>query len=263
MAEETPSPPSPEPTPTPVSWGFVRPGFRNRILAGLVVIVPLGVTTVVAVWIYRWIARLSETGVKRFIPLDILKTRYPSLYPWLNPAIDIAAVVVTILLILGILWLIGSLSSSFLVKRTYALIERGILGLPIVRQVYTFTKQIVAMITRSQRSEGQRVVIIEYPKEGCYVLAFATGETTFTDMEGKFVTLFVPTTPNPTSGFMLVVPANRVRETNLTVEDAARVIISGGIIVPERIGAAPYGKAEVANLPPVQLPEPRPEEVTR
>ncbi|MBN1477858.1 DUF502 domain-containing protein [Candidatus Sumerlaeota bacterium] len=241
----------------PPHWGQMRPRFRNRVLAGLIFIVPLGVTAFAAVWIYTKIAALSGVWLDKLIDRKVLEAQFPEMARWLTPAINISAVVVTVFAIIVLLWFVGSFSSSFIIRRLMNLFERFVEGLPVVRPIYSFSKQVAELISRRQSSRGQRVVIIEYPKSRSYVLAFATGETRFTDSDELHVSLFVPTTPNPTSGFMLILPASEVRETNLTVEQAARIIMSGGIILPERVGVAPYGELEEAELPPVKLPEPR------
>jgi uncharacterized membrane protein len=239
----------------PPHWGQMRPRFRNRVLAGLIFIVPLGVTAFAAIWIYTKIAALSGVWLDELIDRKELEVQFPQMGRWLTPAINISAVVVTVFAIIVLLWIIGSFSSSFIMRRVMRLFERFVEGLPVVRPIYSFSKQVAELVSRRQSSRGQRVVLIEYPKARSYVLAFATGETRFTDSDELHVSLFVPTTPNPTSGFMLILPAGEVRETNLSVEQAARVIMSGGIIVPERIGAVPYGQLDEVTLPPVELPE--------
>ncbi len=233
------SPPDDEPR-LPGHWGRLRPRFKNRILTGLIFIVPLGITAGVAWWIYTKCLQLSHLWVAPLIKSEEL----PS---WINPAINFAGVVVTLSAIVALLWVIGSLSSSFLLRRLVRLMESVLLGLPGVRWVYAFTKQVMQLIAQNRSRSFQRVVIIEYPKERSHVLAFATGETRLSDSDELHVTLFVPTTPNPTSGFMLALPQSEVREARLTVEEAVRIIMSGGIIVPETIETSPYRAGAAAS----------------
>jgi uncharacterized membrane protein len=215
----------------------LRPGFKNRIFTGLIFIVPLAVTVVVALWLYRWCVRVTDLWTRQVLDKELIPD-------WINPAIQFAAVIVTVSAILVALWVIGSLSTSFLMRRLVHWTERVVLGLPIVRTVYAFSKQIVALVAKNQERNLQRAVIIEYPKANCYALGFATGETRLSDSDELHVTLFVPTTPNPTSGFMLVLPKSQVRDLDLPVEEAVRMIMSGGLLVPENIGVSPYRPAE-------------------
>jgi uncharacterized membrane protein len=221
----------------PAHWSQLRLRFKNRILTGLIFIVPLLATLAVAWWLYQQCVALTNLWITGILENEALPR-------WTQPAVQFAGVIVTLFAIGLILWVIGTLSSSFLMRQLVKLVERIVLGVPVVRQVYTFSKQVVALIVKKQSSKLQRVVIIEYPKEGSYALAFATGETRMSGSEEVHVTLFVPTTPNPTSGFMLVIPQSQVREIQLPVEEAVRLIMSGGIIVPDEIALSPYKSTE-------------------
>lgn len=213
------------------SWGQVRPRFKNRILAGLIFIVPVGVTGVVGWWIYTKCVVLTNLWVHRVLE------RVPD---HISPLIQFAGVIVTLFAILLILWFIGTISSSFMMRRIVRLVEMLAESLPIVRQVYRFSKRVVDLIAKNRERQGQRVVIIEYPKSNCYVLAFATGETRMSNSNELHVTLFVPTTPNPTSGFMLMLPMSQVLEAKVSIDEAVQMIMSGGIIVPDELPVVPY-----------------------
>lgn len=245
MPERFPPSPSPtaseaeEPPSLPEPWHQFRLRFKNRILTGLIFIVPLLATLAVAGWLYRQCVRVTNLWIKGIIENEALPD-------WIDPAVQFCGVIVTLFAIGLILWVIGTLSSSFLMSQVVRLVERILHGLPVIRPVYSFSKQVVGLIVQKQNRKLQRVVLIEYPKADSFALAFATGETRISDSPEIHVTLFVPTTPNPTSGFMLVLPQSQVRELLMPVDEAVRLIMSGGIIAPDEIEVAPYQQAQRA-----------------
>jgi uncharacterized membrane protein len=256
-------PESPIPLPPAVSEGaedegpripkglrHYRPGFRNRILTGLIFIVPLLITGMFARWLYIKCITLSQPWLQHIL-------RQPQLPGWTVPFIQFAGVIVTLAAIVIILWLVGTLSSNFLTRRLLHHFERLVLGLPMVRWVYSFTKQVMELLGQDRSASFKRVVIVEFPHEGFYVFAFAAGETRFPHSDELYVSVFLPTTPNPTSGYMLLYPQSRVLQTDLSFEQAVRTIMSGGIIIPEQIGAVPYTPiAASAQRPPAKGAKP-------
>ncbi|MDK2855808.1 MAG: hypothetical protein PWQ86_1021 [Bacillota bacterium] len=133
--------------------------------------------------------------------------------------------VLTVGLILGT----GVLATNYLGRRLLGWGERLFIRLPLVRSVYQTLKQVVQAVFSEKQKAFQQVVLVEYPRKGVYSLAFLTGNK---EEAGEMVTAFVPTTPNPTSGFLLLVPKEEVKYLNMSVEDGFKLIVSGGVIVP-------------------------------
>lgn len=231
-----PPPPAEEVPRLPRSWGRYRPNFRNRIFAGLIFIVPLTMTFIVGRWLYLTIYGYSPKWLQQL-------SQGQGLPSWSRPLIDFSEFVVMLLIIGLLLWIIGSLSSTYLTGLILRTIEKIVFSIPFVRSVYTFSKQVMDLIARN-REEGtpKRVVLVEFPHEGFYAIAFASGATKIGPGGQRYVSVFLPTTPNPTSGYMLLYPEHRVLATELNFEEGIRAIISGGIVIPSEIGARPISQ---------------------
>lgn len=131
----------------------------------------------------------------------------------------------TVGLILGT----GMLATNYLGRRLLAWGDRLFIRLPLVRSVYQTLKQLVHAVFSEKQKAFQRVVLVEYPRKGVYSLAFLTRDV---EEAGEMVMAFVPTTPNPTSGFLLLIPKKEVKYLDMSVEDGLKLIVSGGVIVP-------------------------------
>lgn len=131
----------------------------------------------------------------------------------------------TVGLILGT----GVLATNYLGRRLLAWGERLFIRLPLVRSIYQTLKQLVHAVFSEKQKAFQRVVLVEYPRKGVYSLAFLTRDV---EEAGEMVMAFVPTTPNPTSGFLLLIPKKEVKYLDMSVEDGLKLIVSGGVIVP-------------------------------
>lgn len=131
----------------------------------------------------------------------------------------------TVGLILGT----GVLATNYLGRRLLAWGERLFVRLPLVRSIYQTLKQVVQAVFSEKQKAFQQVVLVEYPRKGVYSLAFLTGNR---EEAGEMVTVFVPTTPNPTSGYLLLIPKEEVKCLDMSVEDGLKLIVSGGVIAP-------------------------------
>ena len=129
--------------------------------------------------------------------------------------------------------ILGAIISNVFGKRLYIFFESILSKIPIVNKVYQTTKQITNTFTKDNTKAFQKVVLIEYPKKDLWTLAMVSGET-FNKNDEKCYKLFVPTTPNPTSGYLILVNAKDVTETNISVEEAMEIIISAGMISPDK-----------------------------
>ena len=131
------------------------------------------------------------------------------------------------------LYLLGTFTANVLGKRIFAFGERILTAVPLVRGIYSSSKLLMESMTSNRTSQFSRVVILEYPRRGLYTLAFVTNEEVRRLEDGDRLTaVFLPTTPNPTSGFMLLVPESDLTATPFTVEEGVKLVVSGGLIAP-------------------------------
>ena len=191
--------------------GFLS-SFRNYFIAGVVVLIPIGIT----VYLTLFIINISS----KIIPKEINPNHY---LPYEIPGLEI---LISIILIT----LIGWLSLSFLGKKLLNTFENLLKRIPILRTIYSAITQMTETFTKSEGNK-KNVVLVEYPRKGSRAVGFATK-----DNEGeisrktnrRLVNVFIPTTPNPTSGFLLMFPKEEVVYLNLTFEEASRFIVSAG-----------------------------------
>jgi uncharacterized membrane protein len=198
----------------------VREILQRYFLAGLLVFLPV----VITLWFLGWVIGLMD-GL-----LDVLPARlHPNSYlPFAIPGLG---AVFTIALIL----FLGVLTRGVATRRFLAAWDKIFVQIPIFRGVYTAVQKLVQTFL-GQSQTNRQVVMIEYPRKGLYAVGFAMGRA-WHELEKKneapLVNVFVPTTPNPTSGFYLLVPANEVAPLNMSMEEALKLITSGGLITPD------------------------------
>ena len=189
---------------------FIR--LRNYFITGAIVLIPIGIT----IYLTLFIIKISSS----FLP----KTINPNSYlPFDVPGIEI---LITIILIT----LIGGLSLSFLGKKFLEFFNNILKKIPILRTIYSAVGQLTESFTQSAGNQ-KSVVVLEYPRKGIWVVGFATkenvGEISKKTNE-NLVNIFVPTTPNPTSGFLLMVPKKDLIYLDMSFEEASRFIVSAG-----------------------------------
>ena len=190
--------------------------LRNNFIAGVVVLIPIGITLYLTVFIINVSSKL--------IPKEINPNHY---LPYNIPGLEILIAVLLITII-------GWLSLSFIGKRLFNLFESVLNKIPIIRTVYSAVEQLIETFTKS-KSDKKTVVLIEYPRKGVYAVGFATKENTgeIKKKAGKeLINVFVPTTPNPTSGFLLMFPKDEVIYLDLSFEEASKFIVSAGSFNP-------------------------------
>jgi len=186
--------------------------LRNYFITGAIVLIPIGIT----VYLTLFIIKISSS----FLPQKINPNSY---LPFDIPGIEI---LITIILIT----LIGGLSLSFLGKKFLEFFNNILKKIPILRTIYSAVGQLTESFTQSNGTK-KSVVVLEYPRKGIWVVGFATkennGEISKKTNE-ELVNIFVPTTPNPTSGFLLMVPKKDLIYLEMSFEEASRFIVSAG-----------------------------------
>jgi len=215
--------------------------FRNAFLTGLLIFLPLGTTVFVLNFL---LGLFQEPATRLAYELGI---KEESFFFGLETLLAIVG------LLLGVLalTLLGFLSNYFLGKFFIGVTEKFLGKVPFLSNVYHSAKQIVETFGKENRAVFQEVVMIEYPRPDCYVLGFVTTEASGETVEaiGKQLTnVFVPTTPNPTSGFLLLLPRKDIFPLDMSVGEGMKMLISGGAVVPDAKARAI--KSESSNAQP-------------
>ena len=218
-------------------WSKIKSVFKSYFLTGLLALVPVVVTVWVIIWLVRWIADLLRFGI---IPGLIHRiVSIPEEPAWLNRILEFSLnatdFLLGLVLVLIIILVVGALARTYLVRKSLELGENILERIPLAGAIYKATRQLMSGILTGKERRFSRVVLVEYPKQDSWVLGFVSRESGefFNQATGKkMLNIFVPTTPNPTSGFLLMVPEEQVRNLDLSVEEAFQTIISGGIAVP-------------------------------
>jgi len=199
--------------------------FRNAFLTGLLIFLPLGIT----IFVLNFLLDLFKAPVTRLaFQLGLSEESF---------FFGLETLLAALGLILGILGLtlLGFLSNYVLGKFFISTTEKFLDKVPFLSTVYRSVKQIVETFGKDNRAVFKAVVLIEYPRKDCWVLGFLTGDASSDteDVVGKKLSnIFVPTTPNPTSGFLLLVPREEVHFLKMSVGDGMKMLISGGAVVP-------------------------------
>ena len=186
--------------------------LRNYFITGVVVLIPIGFT----LYLTKFIIGISSN----IIPENINPNSY---LPYAIPGIEI-------LLSIFFITLVGGLSLSFLGKKILKLIDDLFKRIPFLRTIYSAILQMTESFSNKD-NDKKSVVLIEYPRKGVWAVGFATRENTTemaTKTNQKLINVFVPTTPNPTSGFLLMFPKDEVIYLNMTFEEASKFIVSAG-----------------------------------
>lgn len=200
--------------------------LRNAFFSGVLLLAPVGVTLFVFNFLIQTVGAPMRRILFFFIPASTGKEI------WFEYGLYISAMLVVVLAITFLGWL-----SKLLIGRLIVGSLEGIIsGVPVVNFVYNTVKQIRDTFVQQQKAVFQESVLIEYPREGVFVLGFLTGGGKGEPQhktDRHLLNIFVPTTPNPTSGFLLMVPEDEVIPLEMSISDGMKLIISGGAVVPE------------------------------
>jgi uncharacterized membrane protein len=143
--------------------------------------------------------------------------------------------VLAVLLTLFLLYVLGLLTANVFGRRLILLVENVFAKLPLVKTIYKSTKQVVMTLGGSNSMSFKRVVLVEFPRPGMKCIGFLTAVMKDADTGREMATIFISTTPNPTTGYMQIVPLDEVSETNWTVEEAVKLLMSGGVLSPPTV----------------------------
>jgi uncharacterized membrane protein len=188
--------------------------IRRRFITGLIILLPTALTAWILYRIFVSVDSILEPVVTRYPFLDI-------------PGLGFIAVILIVLLM-------GIFAGNFIGRRIIHWAEKGIKQIPLVSRLYTAFKQMSEVFLQEKRTAFRRAIIIEYPRRGVYSVGFVTSTWSYHDHEGVekvFINVFLPTTPIPTSGLFLMVPEEDTIPMNCSVEEALKMVISGGAII--------------------------------
>jgi uncharacterized membrane protein len=211
--------------------------IRRWLFAGLMVLVPLGITIFVVDFLVSLLDKSLLLIPSAWRPDQVLGFHVPG---------------IGIVLILLLVLVVGFLADNFIGARVVRWAESMLGRVPLVRSVYSGSKQLADMVLGEGGTSFRQVILIEYPRKGLWTIAFITGGPLWEAREKtgrELATVFVPTTPNPTSGFIILVPREDILTLDMSVEHAMRMIISLGVATPDATPvpagqrAAPKGNA--------------------
>jgi uncharacterized membrane protein len=192
---------------------FIKRKSKNYFLSGLLVFVPLVITILVLKTIFTFLDSLF--------------------LPYLKPYFGYWVPGIGILLILIIIYFTGILATNYIGRKFFQLGENLMLNIPIVKSIYGSVKQILETFSHNEKQASKKVVMVEYPKEGIWSIGLVNGETIHPQTRQEMYNILIIAAINPASGFLIIVPKENTIILDITVEDAMKWIVSGGIITPE------------------------------
>lgn len=216
-----------------------KPGFLGRLrswfLTGLLVTAPVLLTVYIT-----WAA------------IELIDGQVASILPGFNKLVVANIPGAGLIIGLILITVIGAVAAGFLGRWLIGLGESILNRMPVVRTIYGASKQILETVISAQSDAFRDAVLVEYPRRGLWVIGFVTGGTkgeVAERMDGNMVNVFIPTTPNPTSGFLLFCPRNEVIYLDMSVEDAVKLVVSGGIVHPPEPAAGKSAKKAARKSP--------------
>lgn len=207
--------------------------LRNYLIAGLIALFPLALTIIILVYLFQ--------------KLDVLLTRLVPLFtPTLIPAsivekagilLPLGIKILAFLIVLGLITLFGFFTSRVIGRRILDFLDKRVFfKIPLINTIYRTIKEINAVLFTGKKYIFKRVVMLEYPRQGIYSIGFVTAETFLDNSSStspqKILSVFIPTTPNPTSGYLALIPEKDTIPLSLGIQKAFKLVISGGALVP-------------------------------
>jgi len=230
--------------------------FKSYFLRGLAVLLP----TILTIWIFIWGYNFIQDNISIHINRGLVRlTMFVQRLDWANEAVreewnafwidgwgQIAGFFVALILVC----ILGALLASVVGKTLWKIIEKFILNMPFLRQVYPYIKQITDFLFAQDKKEKifSRVVAVEYPRKGIWSIGMVTGsglKKVETNIRKEMLAVLIPTSPTPFTGFVIMVPKKDTIELDITIEEALRFIVSGGVITPGTV----LGEENIPILP--------------
>jgi len=209
--------------------------IRNRLVQGILLILPLLIT----IWLLGLLFDIINVNVAPHVRNLLVWLGIPGLERWFA---RLGIPIISLLLTVAVVYSLGVVAGNLAGRRLLLLIESWILRIPLVKSIYGSVRQLITAFSFSGTKAFSRVVMLEYPRRGLWTLGFVTTEAEHAIKASQenvvaAVPVFLPTTPNPTSGWMILVPTADLLVLEMTIEDAIKLIVSGGIVSPADLGA--------------------------
>ncbi|MBD2443221.1 DUF502 domain-containing protein [Dolichospermum sp. FACHB-1091] len=201
----------------------LKQDLKNDLIAGLLVLIPLATTIWLTITIATWVINFLTQIPKQLNPFDGLN---PILVNILNLLVGLAVPLLSILVI-------GLMARNIAGRWLLDVGERLLHAIPLAGQVYKTLKQLLETLLKDSNGKFRRVVLVEYPRQGIWSIGFVTGVISNeiqNHISRPVISIFVPTTPNPTTGWYAIVPEEEVINLSISVEDAFKIVVSGGIV---------------------------------
>ena len=212
----------------------IRHSLKRTMVSGLIALIPLTITIAVLSWLLTWLDSFAAPVIRGLLGLD---TRIPGL---------------GILLMLIVIFLAGFVASNVLGRRVITWFEDLMMRLPVARRVYHPVRKILDTFTMTGETRTWKTVVVEYPRRGAWMIAFVAGDMPSEEPSEDLVSVFVPNTPNPAAGRVVIVPRRDVVPVDLSVEEALEFVVSGGTAFSNVL--------TLPSLPSRDQTEPRPSE---
>ena len=204
-----------------MAWPLVN-HLKRKLTAGLLVVIPIGLTLFILRFLFEladsFLAPVIRKAVDFFLGQDFYL-----------PGLGMIAGII-------VLYVVGVIFSNVFGSRFIAWWDRQLARIPLVKSIYTSSKQLMEVLAKGGKSSFRKAVYVEFPKEGSFSIAFITNSVK-AESGKTYFTVFIPTSPNPTSGYVLILEEHRVFPAAFGVEEAMKIIMSGGMVTPEVIRA--------------------------
>ena len=208
-------------------FGQFKKDARRRMLTGLLLILPVYVTYFVVKFLFGLVGGTLSPVIKKILQFYGVALPKSSLDEFIITFLGLILTFIS-------LYFIGIFAANFVGKAIILYFENLLTKTPIIKSIYSSVKQIIHSISLPGKQSFKRVVLVDFPKAGTKSIGFVTGATQHNN-EKKLISVFIPTTPNPTTGFLIFTPEEDVIDSNLTVEEAFKTLFSGGVLTPKDI----------------------------
>jgi len=207
---------------------------RNSFFAGLLVVVPIAGSLIILLWLFNMV---TDVLLPAFVREQLEALPYP----------EFVFRVLALVIFVALVTLVGWVTRLVVGRRMHTLVEALLGRVPLLNNIYAFIKEVSHTMLAGQKTMFQRVVLVEYPRAGIYSLGFVTNE--YAGEAGRktgrsLISVFFPTTPNPTSGWLALIPRDELIALDMSVAEAIKMIISGGTIVPPHAPQSPSAPAK-------------------
>lgn len=212
--------------------------IKRSLLSGILILAPITVTLLIIYWLFGQIRGLIRPLVVQLLGMVMDLPGAGGVPPIFLKVLVITA---TILMLLVMLYLLGMISTRVMGKRFISFFEDLIKRIPFAGGLYGASKQVVEAFGGSDKPVYKSVVLVEFPRKSCKALGFLTGFVVLNE-NNRYAKVIIPTAPNPTTGFFQLFPADQIEKVNITVEDAFKMILSVGLVSPERLVLSPVSQ---------------------